>query len=116
VPEFYEFSAFSALIRSVSYGDTEGWKVQVPPSALKTELPRRETGKSADVKKSDTYLDWSVECNIASRVQDKDRPVLSMKHAREFVVLFEHRRGEQRGNESNNLFSRKFPVTPYFGA
>jgi hypothetical protein len=37
------------------------------------ELSRRETGKSPDVKESDTYLDCSVECNIASRVQAKDR-------------------------------------------
>jgi len=33
-PEFYAFYAFSALIMSVSYGNTEGLKVQVPPPAL----------------------------------------------------------------------------------
>ncbi len=33
MPDFYEFYAFSALMESVSCGNTEDLKVQVPPSA-----------------------------------------------------------------------------------
>ena len=33
-PEFYAFYAFGALVEFVSYGNTEGLKVQVPPPAL----------------------------------------------------------------------------------
>jgi hypothetical protein len=39
--EFYAFYTSGALIRSVSYGNTEGWKVQVPPPAsIQKHLPR----------------------------------------------------------------------------
>jgi len=32
-PEFYAHYAFSALVRFVTYGKMEGWKVQVPSPA-----------------------------------------------------------------------------------
>jgi hypothetical protein len=42
-PAFFAFYAFCALLKSVSYGNTEGLKVQVPPPALPTYINQAMT-------------------------------------------------------------------------
>jgi len=45
---FYEFYAFSAIVESVTYGNVEGLKVQVPPPALPFQRFSRDRQAAAE--------------------------------------------------------------------